>query len=36
MSVEARVVRFSGVALMAGVQEHVIEGVPVPIYSPAK
>lgn len=31
-----RVVRFSGEALTAGVEEHLIEGVPVKIYSPAK
>jgi predicted transcriptional regulator of viral defense system len=31
-----RVVRFSGRALTAGVEEHLIEGVKVPIYSPAK
>ena len=31
-----RVVRFSGQALTAGVEEHLIEGIPVKIYSPAK
>jgi predicted transcriptional regulator of viral defense system len=31
-----RVVRFSEVTLRAGVEEHRIEGVTVPIYSPAK
>jgi predicted transcriptional regulator of viral defense system len=31
-----RVVRFSGEALSAGVEEHFIEGVPVKIYGPAK
>lgn len=31
-----RVVRFSGSALTAGVEEHVLEGVPVHITSPAK
>jgi predicted transcriptional regulator of viral defense system len=34
--VPLHVVRFSGPALMAGVEEHLIEGVKVPIYSPAK
>src|SRR5207247_434624 len=31
-----RVLRFSGLALTAGVEEHVVEGVPVKVYSPAK
>lgn len=31
-----RIVRFSGAALTSGVQEHVIEGVTVRVYSPAK
>lgn len=31
-----RVVRFSGAALREGIEEHVIEGVRVPVYSPAK
>lgn len=31
-----RVVRFSGDALHAGIQEHFIDGVPVKIYEPAK
>jgi predicted transcriptional regulator of viral defense system len=31
-----RVVRFSGAALTSGVGEHVIEGVPVRIFTPAK
>ncbi len=31
-----RIVRFSGDALQAGVETHVIDGVPVRIYSPAK
>ena len=31
-----RIVRFSGAALTAGVEEHVLEGVPVRVYSPAK
>jgi predicted transcriptional regulator of viral defense system len=31
-----RVVRFSGKALTEGVDEHIIEGVPVKIYNPAK
>ena len=31
-----RIARFSGRALTAGVEHHVIEGVRVPIYSPAK
>lgn len=31
-----RVARFSGAALAHGVEEHVIEGVPVKVYSPAK
>jgi predicted transcriptional regulator of viral defense system len=36
MSLQVRVSRFSGVALTAGVQEHIIEGVRVRIYNPAK
>jgi len=35
-SVPIRVMRFSGVALTTGVEEYVIEGVPVRIYGPAK
>jgi predicted transcriptional regulator of viral defense system len=31
-----RIVRFSGLALTTGAEEHVIEGVPVRIYGPAK
>ena len=31
-----RVVRFSGPALHEGVEEHVVEGVPVRVFSPAK
>jgi predicted transcriptional regulator of viral defense system len=31
-----KIVRFSGEALMAGIQEHQIEGVTVRVYSPAK
>ena len=31
-----RVVRFSGTALRDGIEEHVLEGVRVPIFSPAK
>lgn len=31
-----RIVRFSGVALATGVQQHVVEGVAVRVYSPAK
>jgi len=31
-----KIVRFSGAALTAGVEEHVLEGVPVKVYSPAK
>ena len=31
-----RVVRFSGKALTSGIEEHIIEGVPVKIYNPAK
>ncbi|HEY9422196.1 MAG TPA: type IV toxin-antitoxin system AbiEi family antitoxin domain-containing protein [Thermoanaerobaculia bacterium] len=31
-----RVVRFSGEALTEGVEEHVVQGVPVRVYSPAK
>ena len=31
-----RFVRFSGEALTAGVEQHLIEGVPVYIYTPAK
>ena len=36
MSLQVRVMRFSGVALTTGVEEHVIEGVPVRIFGPAK
>lgn len=35
-SLAFRVVRFSGAALREGREEHVIEGVPVKIYNPAK
>jgi len=31
-----RIVRFSGAAMQHGIQEHVIEGVKVKVYSPAK
>lgn len=31
-----RVARFSGDALTAGIEEHVVEGVTLPVYSPAK
>lgn len=31
-----RIVRFSGIALKSGVQEHVVEGVTVRVYAPAK
>ena len=31
-----KIVRFSGAALTAGVEVHVLEGVPVRVYSPAK
>jgi predicted transcriptional regulator of viral defense system len=31
-----RIVRFSGAALMAGIEEHAVEGVPVKVCSPAK
>jgi predicted transcriptional regulator of viral defense system len=31
-----RIVRFSGPALEKGIEEHIIEGVPVKIYNPAK
>jgi hypothetical protein len=31
-----RIVRFSGIALKSGVQEHVVEGVTVHVYGPAK
>lgn len=31
-----RIVRFSGAALSSGVQEHMIEGVTIRVYSPAK
>ena len=31
-----RIVRFSGVALSSGIKEHLIEGVPVRVYDPAK
>jgi predicted transcriptional regulator of viral defense system len=34
--VPLHVVRFSGRALTAGIEEHLIEGVKVPVYSPAK
>src|SRR5260221_5049386 len=34
--VDLRIMRATGEALTAGVQHHVIEGVPVPIYEPAK
>ena len=33
---KTRIVRFSGKALTEGVEEHIIEGVPVKIYRPAK
>jgi len=36
MSLRVRVMRFSGVALTTDVEEHIIEGVPVRIYGPAK
>ena len=36
MSLQVRVMRFSGLALTTGVQEHTIEGVPVRIYGPAE
>ena len=36
MTPQVRVMRFSGVALTSGVEEHVLEGVPVRIYGPAK
>jgi predicted transcriptional regulator of viral defense system len=36
MTPQVRVMRFSGVALTTGVQEHVLEGVPVRIFGPAK
>ena len=35
-SIPLRIVRFSGLAFAAGVEEHTIEGVPVRIYSLAK
>jgi predicted transcriptional regulator of viral defense system len=35
-AVPLRIVRFGGVALTAGVEEHQVEGVPVKVYSPAK
>ena len=35
-SLPLRIVRFSGAALREGQEEHVIEGVPVKIYNPAK
>jgi predicted transcriptional regulator of viral defense system len=35
-SLAFRVVRFSGAALLEGCEEHMIEGVPVKIYNPAK
>jgi predicted transcriptional regulator of viral defense system len=31
-----RIVRFSGVALATGIEEHLVEGVPVRVYNPAK
>lgn len=31
-----RIVRFSGAALTAGIEEHLVEGVPVRVYDPAK
>lgn len=31
-----RIVRFSGAALTSGVEQHVIDGVKVPVYNPAK
>jgi len=31
-----RIMRFSGLALTEGVEEHKIEGVPVKLYNPAK
>lgn len=31
-----RIVRFSGLALTTGVEEHMVEGVPVKVYGPAK
>ena len=34
--ISIRVVRFSGEALSAGIEEHIIFGVKVPIYNPAK
>jgi predicted transcriptional regulator of viral defense system len=34
--ISIRVVRFSGEALSAGIEEHIILGVKVPIYNPAK
>src|SRR5689334_3269191 len=34
--VSLHIVRFSGCALMSGIEEHLIEGVKVRIYSPAK
>lgn len=36
MTPQVRVMRFSGLALTTGVEEHVIEGVPVRIFGPAK
>ena len=36
MHSKTRIVRFSGKALIEGVEEHVIEGVQVRIYNPAK
>jgi predicted transcriptional regulator of viral defense system len=35
-SLPLRIVRFSGNALTEGVEEHLVEGVPVRVYSPAK
>jgi predicted transcriptional regulator of viral defense system len=31
-----RIVRYSGAALTAGIEEHLVEGVPVRVYDPAK
>ena len=31
-----RIFRFSGIALKSGVQDHLVEGVPVRVYAPAK
>lgn len=35
-SIPLRVVRFSGASLSSFIEEHIIEGVPVRVYSPAK